>query len=359
MNIFDAIHARRAIKHYDPTVKISDDDLAQLKTLIRQSPTSFNTQNWRFVIADDDAVKQKLCAAAWNQKQVTDASHVFILCADVKAWEKSPERYWDKAPKEVQDIIVPMIKPFYDGRDWQQRDEAMRSIGIAAQTLMLSAKAMGYDTCPMIGFDADAVADIINLPDDHVIGSPRLRAAGIPAPNVEIQIIDRQGKAVPQGEVGEIIIKTPACMLEYWQFPEATQKTLIDDFIHSGDAGYFDEDGYLYIFDRVKDMIISGGENIYPIEVENALYNHDAVTDAAVIGTPDEKWGEAVTAIVVLGEGKMVSDQALIDHCRQQIASYKCPKKVIFIDELPRNASGKILKKDLRKPYWKNQPRQV
>ena len=170
MNTFDAIKTRRAIKHYDPEFKIPDADIDQIKRAIRQSPTSFNIQNWRFVIAGDQATKDKLCEAAWNQKQVSDASHVFVLCADVKAWDKDPAQYWCDAPQDVQDIIVPMIKPFYDGRDWQQRDEAMRSIGIAAQKIMLSATTLGYDTCPMIGFDADAVANVINLPDDHVVG---------------------------------------------------------------------------------------------------------------------------------------------------------------------------------------------
>lgn len=170
MNIFDAIHARRSVKHYDPDFTIPDEDIAKLKDLVRQAPTSFNIQNWRFVFVSDQAVKDKLCAAAWNQKQVSDASHTIVLCADINAWDDRPERYWNKAPQDIQDIIVPMIKPFYDGKDWQQRDEAMRSVGMAAQTLMLSARGMGYDTCPMIGFDADQVADIINLPKDHVIG---------------------------------------------------------------------------------------------------------------------------------------------------------------------------------------------
>ena len=115
-------------------------------------------------------LRTQIREAAWDQAQVTEASLLLILCADIKAWDKSPERYWEDAPKEAQDILVPMIKPFYDGRDWMQRDEAMRSVGIVAQTLMLAAKAKGYDSCPMIGFDTNQVAEIINLPDDHVIG---------------------------------------------------------------------------------------------------------------------------------------------------------------------------------------------
>ncbi|MFK7839426.1 MAG: nitroreductase family protein [Bdellovibrionales bacterium] len=170
MQTQDAIHQRRAVKHYDPEFQMPVEDETRLKTLIRQSPTSFNLQNWRFVIVKDTEKRTAIREAAWGQAQVTDASLLLILCADINAWDKNPQKYWQDAPKEAQDILVPMIKPFYEGREWQQRDEAMRSIGIAAQTIMLSAKDMGYDTCPMIGFDGDQVASIINLPDDHVIG---------------------------------------------------------------------------------------------------------------------------------------------------------------------------------------------
>ena len=170
MNTFETIRARRAIKHYDPDFVVPADHETELKDLLRQSPTSFNLQNWRFVIVKDESLRAKIREAAWDQAQVTDASLLFVMCADVKAWDKSPERYWENAPKEAQDILVPMIKPFYEGKDWQQRDEAMRSIGIASQTLMLAAKAMGYETCPMIGFDSQKVAELVNLPDDHVVG---------------------------------------------------------------------------------------------------------------------------------------------------------------------------------------------
>jgi len=170
MNVKDAINARRAVKHYDPEFVISDNEIAELKTLIRQAPTSFNIQNWRFVFVSDKDLRAKIRAVGWDQAQMTEASHLIVLCADVKAWAKDPIRYWEDAPKQAQDFLVPAIGQFYEGRDWQQRDEAMRSVGIAAQTIMLSVKAMGYDSCPMIGFDADAVGELINLPEDHVIG---------------------------------------------------------------------------------------------------------------------------------------------------------------------------------------------
>lgn len=170
MQTNDAIRARRAVKHYDPAFQIPAKDEAELLDLVRQSPTSFNLQNWRFVIVKDPKLRSQIREAAWDQAQVSEASLLVILCADVKAWDKDPVRYWENAPKEAQDILVPMIKPFYEGKEWQQRDEAMRSVGIAAQTLMLAAKDMGYDSCPMIGFDVDQVAELIHLPDDHVIG---------------------------------------------------------------------------------------------------------------------------------------------------------------------------------------------
>lgn len=170
MDTLTAIKTRRAIKHYDENFQIPAEDEAQLMDLFRQSPTSFNLQNWRIVNVKDAGLRNQIKEAAWGQEQVTQASMLLIMCADIKAWDKNPARYWEKAPKEAQDILVPMIKPFYENKDWQQRDEAMRSIGIGAQTLMLGAKAMGYDTCPMIGFDVKTVAKLINLPADHVVG---------------------------------------------------------------------------------------------------------------------------------------------------------------------------------------------
>jgi nitroreductase len=170
MDLFTAIETRRSVKHYDPEHSFTDAEIEKLINYVILSPTSFNIQNWRFVVVQNPEIKAKLRAAAWNQAQVTDASIVVILCADLKAWAKNPDRYWCNAPEEVQKQIVPMIGKFYEGRESVQRDEAMRSCGIAGQTLMLAAKGMGYDTCPMIGFDPVEVAKIINLPEYHVIG---------------------------------------------------------------------------------------------------------------------------------------------------------------------------------------------
>lgn len=170
MEIFQATAKRRAVKKYDMEYKISDEDFKNLIAQATQSPSSFNIQHWRFVDVVDKDARAQICAAAWDQAQVTEASKLLVLCADVKAWEKEPSRYWNNAPAAVSDMMVPMIQSFYEGREWIQRDEAMRSVGIISESLMLNAVAMGLDTCPMIGFDQDAVSKIINLPEDHVIG---------------------------------------------------------------------------------------------------------------------------------------------------------------------------------------------
>ncbi|MBS3951588.1 MAG: nitroreductase family protein [Methylomicrobium sp.] len=169
MNTVDAIKERRAVKLYDANHCMTDDEISGLMSLAMLSPTAFNIQHWRFVVVKDPELRSQIRAIAWDQAQVTDASLLIVLCADLKAWEKQPERYWANAPKEVQDYLIPAIDTYYRGKEQVQRDEAMRSCGIAAQTLMLAAKAMGYDSCPMDGFDFDQAAKLIKLPDDHVI----------------------------------------------------------------------------------------------------------------------------------------------------------------------------------------------
>lgn len=169
MNVASAIQTRRAVRHFDPNHKMTKKEHEKLLSLALHSPTAFNIQNWRFVVVEDDDLRQQIKTASWDQDQVTDASMLVILCADLKAWEKQPIRYWRSAPEPVQEFIVPAIEQYYNGLDQTQRDEAMRSCGIAAQTLMLAAKSMGYDSCPMDGFDFEAVGDLINLPDDHAI----------------------------------------------------------------------------------------------------------------------------------------------------------------------------------------------
>jgi nitroreductase len=169
MKTIDAIRSRRAVKHFDANHSMSEAEVNKVLSLAVLSPTAFNIQNWRFVVVSDQGLREKIREVSWGQAQVTDASLFIVLCADLKAWEKQPERYWVNAPQEVQEFMVPAIDAYYRGKDQVQRDEAMRSCGIVAQTLMLGAKAMGYDSCPMDGFDFEKVAELIDLPDDHVI----------------------------------------------------------------------------------------------------------------------------------------------------------------------------------------------
>jgi acyl-CoA synthetase (AMP-forming)/AMP-acid ligase II len=196
-------------------------------------------------------------------------------------------------------------------------------------------------------------------PEDHRAGGAVLASCGRPTPGCEVRVCDAEGDLVPAGTVGEIQIRSTSLMKGYWRNDEATRATFVDGWLKTGDAGYLDADGYLYIHDRVKDMIVSGGENIYPTEVENALSSHPAVAEVAVIGVPDEKWGEAVKALVVLKSGSVVTEAELIAHARQRIAGYKLPKSVDFVAPLPRNASGKILRRSLREPFWVGRDRQV
>jgi fatty-acyl-CoA synthase len=194
-------------------------------------------------------------------------------------------------------------------------------------------------------------------PQAHAEG--RLRACGRASPEVEVRVrVD--GRDAEVGEVGEIEIRSKGVMKGYWNRPEATAEAIdAEGWFRSGDAGYLDADGYLHIHDRVKDMIVSGGENVYPAEVENALFSHPDVADAAVIGVPDDKWGEAVKAVVVLRAGAPEDPAGIIAHCRTRIAGYKTPKSVDFIAALPRNPSGKVLRRELRAPYWEGRGRLV
>jgi nitroreductase len=170
VDTFDAIYGRRAVKHFDPDHKISDADVEKLLDAALQSPTSFNIQHWRFVVVRDAELRKEIRAVGNDQAQMTDASLLVVMTADVLAWKKDPARYWKNAPKEVADLLVNWMGPFHEGKDQLQRDEAQRSIGMAMQTLMVAAKAMGHESCPMIGFDHEAVAKLINLPDDHCMG---------------------------------------------------------------------------------------------------------------------------------------------------------------------------------------------
>ena len=201
-------------------------------------------------------------------------------------------------------------------------------------------------------------------PEDHVLeGSEirlaRLASAGRTVLNYEAGIVDPQGKDVPVGEVGELIVRSESMTVGYWRLPEETAKTIKDGWLYTGDFGRLDDEGYVYIIDRKNDMIISGGKNIYPREIEEVLYKHDAVLEAAVIGVPDDHWGESVRALVVLKPGKKANEDDIISFCKQNLASYKKPRWVEFRDELPKNPTGKILKRVIRDEYWKGRERKI
>jgi long-chain acyl-CoA synthetase len=235
---------------------------------------------------------------------------------------------------------------------------------ISEKVLADSIRTFGCQFVQAYGL-TETTGTVVTLPAaDHDPDGPnrhRLRAVGLAVPGSEVRVVDPEsGEDVQQGEVGEIWIKSPMVMKGYWKMPEATAEVMRPGgWFRSGDAGYLDRDGYLYIYDRVKDMIVSGGENVYPAEVENVLMSHPAVADVAVIGVPHEKWGETPRAMVVRAPGTEVTEQELIDFTRQRLATFKCPTSVEWLEALPRNPSGKVLKKDLRAPFWAGRDRMV
>ena len=200
-------------------------------------------------------------------------------------------------------------------------------------------------------------------PDHHVFDGPgagRTASAGQPVYNAEVMIAGEDGAALAPGEIGEVCVRGPMVMKGYWNLPELTAETLRGGWMHTGDAGYLDEEGFLFVVDRIKDMIVSGGENVYSAEVEDVIYLHPEVAECAVIGVPDEHWGEAVHAIVVPKGGAGLTAEAIREHCRTRIAAYKCPRSVeLRATELPKSGPGKILKTDLRRPFWDGRGRAV
>jgi acyl-CoA synthetase (AMP-forming)/AMP-acid ligase II len=246
-----------------------------------------------------------------------------------------------------------------------------------------SLKSLNYGGAPMLAEDlkqamsklgpcmvqlfgqAESPMTITYLPHrDHVQeGSTeqmkRLSSAGIPRTDVEVKIFDPDDNELSAGETGEIVTRSDLVMKGYWRNSEATAETIKNGWLHTGDMGYLDDEGYLFIMDRSKDMIISGGENIYPREIEEVLVKHPAVREVAVIGVPDPKWGESIKAVISLFEGESATEDDLIDFCKENLASYKKPKSVDFVEELPKNNYGKILKRELRQKYWEGRERKV
>ncbi len=235
---------------------------------------------------------------------------------------------------------------------------------ISEDVLVKCMAAFGCAFCQVYGMtETTGAVTSLRFEDHDPDGDRRglLRSAGKPHDSVEIRIVDPDsGRDVGPGRVGEVWTRSAYNMAGYWAKPQETAATVDDEgWLRTGDAGYFDDDGYLYLHDRIKDMIVSGGENVYPAEVENVLLSHPDVADAAVIGVPDERWGETVKAVVVLAPGAKLDEGAVMSYCRQHLAHYKCPTSIDVADLLPRNPSGKLLKRELRPPYWEGRARSI
>ncbi|WP_067692127.1 long-chain-fatty-acid--CoA ligase [Nocardia jejuensis] len=256
-------------------------------------------------------------------------------------------------------LLVPtMIQMLVDDPTVHEHDlSSVTNFLYGASPISESVLQRARKVFPAAGFtqaygmtELSPVATLLS-PTDH--DDPGLRrAAGRAAPHVEVRIVDPEGTEVPRGTVGEVAVHGDNVMLGYWGKPEATAEAVREGWMHTGDGGYMNDDGYVFIVDRLKDMIITGGENVYSAEVENALAKHPAVAACAVIGVPDERWGERVHAVVMLRAGSECTAAELTEHCRELIANYKVPRSVDFTDALPMSAAGKILKRALRQPYW-------
>lgn len=265
-------------------------------------------------------------------------------------------------------IFVPAVLQFLSGipgireRDFSSLEKlAYGASPITEEVLVTTMEIFGENVFQFYGLTETTGGITVLEPEDHDPGGPRaglLRSCGKATGGHELIIVGDDGSPLGDGEVGEIWIRGAQIMKGYWRNPEATGDSIDEDgWFKSGDAGYL-VDGYLYIHDRLKDMIISGGENIYPAEIENVLMSHEGISDAAVIGVPSDRWGETVKAIVTPGDGKLTEDD-VISHCRKNLAHYKCPTSVDWMNDIPRNPSGKILKTELRKPYWEGRDRNV
>lgn len=218
---------------------------------------------------------------------------------------------------------------------------------------------MNCDFAQIYGLTETGNTAVCLPPEAHVRGGNLLKAAGRPYPGVDVVVRGEDGKELAIGEVGEICIRTPARMTEYWGLPTATAETLKDDWVHTGDAGYLDAEGHVYVCDRIKDVVIVAGENVYPAEIEKALERLSAVAEAAVIGIPDERWGERLHAVVVVADGATVSRRQLALGLRDHLANFKIPTSWEFADQVPRNPSGKILRRQLRERFWSTRERKV
>ena len=290
--------------------------------------------------------------AAWTIVTLTGGTHVTVPTF-------APTAVFDAIQRHgvTETVMVPaMLQLLVDAPDLKDHDlSSLRHIGYGGspipEAVLHRARAAlpGVTFCQAFGQTELSPITTLLLPEEHE--GPLLRSAGRAAPHAEVGIADETDRLLPTGEVGEIVARGAHVMAGYWNKPEETAAALRGGWMHTGDAGYLDEAGYLFVVDRVKDMIITGGENVYSAEVENAIAQHSAVASCAVIGLPDEKWGERVHAVVVLRHGAAGSADDIREHAKRLIAGYKCPKSIDFVTSLPISSTGKVLKRELRAGY--------
>ncbi|SAL14936.1 AMP-dependent synthetase and ligase [Caballeronia choica] len=304
------------------------------------------------------------CFAAINGVFLVGGTHAALASYDPGRMMESIAAY-----KVTHFLLAPTMIQM--GLDWLEQNPAR-----AAQLDVSSLRSFRYGASPMTpalmararaafpgvtfsqGYGMTEMAPVVSIlgPEHHTdegLLNGKMHSVGRPAHTVEVRIVDMEGKEVPRGTVGEIVARGPNVMLGYWNKPDATAEAIRNGWMHTGDGGYMDEDGFIFLVDRIKDMIVSGGENVYSAEVEKALASHPAIAQCAVIGVPHEKWGESVHAVIVLKPGAQTTLESVRSHCREQIAGYKCPVSVDFRETLPLSSVGKILKTELRAPYWK------
>ncbi|MFB8006513.1 long-chain fatty acid--CoA ligase [Nocardia sp. NPDC056000] len=298
--------------------------------------------------------------AGWYATVMLGGTHVMIPAFDPVATLHAIERHGVTAS-----LLVPvMIQLLVDHPATAEHDlSSVRHVMYGASPISAAVLERAMKAFSAAGFvqaygmtELSPIATLLS-PQDHLDG--RLRSAGRAMPHSEVRILDADGVEVPRGTVGEIVVGGGHVMLGYWNRPEDTAAAVRDGWMHTGDGGYMDEDGYVYVVDRLKDMIVTGGENVYSAEVENALAAHPAVAACAVIGVPDQEWGERVHAVIVCQPGQQVTAEQIREHAKTLIAGYKAPRSIEVVDALPVSGAGKILKRELRKRYWDVDGRQV
>ena len=307
-------------------------------------------------------------AAVWIAAFCTARGMSIILKTDfdpvdvVETLDRERVAFSFLVPAMIQACLTSV--PDVGERDWSALKMLMYGASpIAEEVLRRAVSCFGCDVYQAYGLtETTAILTLLGA-DEHrraLAGEAHLLlAAGRPLPGTALRIADDDDRTCAPGEIGQILARGPQIVPGYWMMEEATSDFLKDGWAHTGDAGETDEEGYLYIRDRIKDMVVSGGENIYPREIENVLFDHPHIIDAAVIGVPDAKFGEALLAVIVTDTGGEISTDEVIAFCRTRLGGYKVPRRVTCVAELPRNASGKVLKQDLRKPYWSDGTRGV